>query len=55
MIHNSASKIVLLLLTGALIALTAMRIVEAKDFIVLISMAYTYYFTRKRDEPNNTA
>ncbi len=30
----------------ALISLTATGIVEAKDFIVLASMCFTYYFSR---------
>ncbi len=45
-ILNSASKIVFILLTVALIGLTAMKIVDAKDFVVLASMGYAFYFSK---------
>lgn len=50
-IFKSASKLVFLLLAFALVVLTFMGIVEAKDFIVLVSMAFTYYFTKRSDMP----
>jgi len=49
-ITQSASKLVFMLMTLALIVLTFRHIVEAKDFIVLASMSFTYYFT-KPSEP----
>ncbi len=45
-ILSSASKIVFILITLALIGLTAFRIVDAKDFIVLASMAFAFYFSK---------
>lgn len=42
----SASKIVFISMALAVIALTAFQIVDAKDFIGLAGMAFTYYFTR---------
>ena len=47
-ILNSASKIVFILMTIALIALTMMKIVDAKDFIMMCAMAFTYYFSKPR-------
>ena len=45
-IYTSASKIVFIIMTIALVALTFKGVVEAKDFIVLASMVFTYYFSR---------
>ena len=45
-IFKSASKIVFLLMASALVGLTIVGIVEAKDFIVLTAMAFTYYFQK---------
>ena len=47
---TSASKIVFILLAFALVGLTAFGIVEAKDFIMLTSMAFTFYFANKGTE-----
>ncbi len=44
---KSASKIVFILVAIALIILTFLGIVEAKDFVMLTAMAFTYYFTKK--------
>lgn len=49
-LFKSASKIVFILMTIALIVLTFMKIVEAKDFIIACLMAFTYYFTKKTSE-----
>lgn len=49
---KSASKIVFISLSFALIGLTAFGIVEAKDFITLTSMAFTFYFANKGSEEN---
>lgn len=38
-------------MTVALVGLTATGIVDPKDFIVLASMTFSYYFTRKQDIP----
>ena len=50
---KSASKIVFIALAFALIVLTFLKIVEAKDFIGLVGMAFVYYFTKK-SENNQT-
>ena len=49
-IYQSASKLVFIIMAIALVGLTAVRIVDAKDFIVLCSMAFTYYFTRDKGQ-----
>lgn len=51
-ITGSASKIVFILITLAVIGLTFARIVDAKDFVVLASMTFSYYFTRKENVDN---
>ena len=43
---KSASKIVFILIAVALTVLTFIKVVDAKDFVVLASMCFTYYFTR---------
>ena len=48
-ILTSASKLVFVLMTIAVIVLTFVRIVEAKDFMVLASMAFAFYFANKGD------
>jgi hypothetical protein len=45
-IFSSASKIVFVLMALAVIGLSIVKIVEAKDFIMLASMAFTFYFTK---------
>ena len=45
-IMSSASKIVFILMALAVIILTYVKIIEPKDFIVLASMAFTFYFTK---------
>jgi len=45
-ILKSASKIVFVLMTLALVGLTAFGKVEAKDFVMLTAMAFTYYFSK---------
>lgn len=47
-ILSSASKIVFILMAVALIAAMFLKIVDAKDFVMLASMAFTYYFTRDK-------
>ncbi len=43
---QSASRIVFVLMAIALVGLTAWGKVDAKDFVTLCSMAFTYYFTK---------
>ena len=45
-ILKSASKIVFLLMALALIGLTAWGKIDAKDFVILAAMAFTYYFQK---------
>lgn len=45
-ILQSASKIVFILMAVALVAGLFTKIVDAKDFIVIASMVFTYYFTK---------
>lgn len=51
-ILKSASKLVFLLMTMAVIIFTGMRIIEPKDFITLATMAFTFYFANKGSEQN---
>ncbi|MCK4265413.1 hypothetical protein KAW80_03585 [Candidatus Babeliales bacterium] len=48
-ILKSASKIVFILMAVAVIALTFLRVVDSKDFMVLASMAFAFYFANKGD------
>lgn len=48
-ILKSASKTVFLLMTLATIAGMFMGKIDAKDFMVLVSMAFTFYFANKGD------
>lgn len=48
-IFSSASKIVFILLAIALIVLTFIGKVDPKDFIVLTTGVFSYYFGRKND------
>ena len=45
----SASKIVFILMALAVVAGFFLKILEAKDFMVLASMAFTFYFANKGD------
>lgn len=51
-IFNSASKIVFVLTAIAVISLTFLKIIDAKDFMILASMVFSYYFTRDKGETN---
>lgn len=53
-IPNSASKIVFILMAMALIALSALGIVEPKDFIMLCAMAFTFYFSKPPTTASDT-
>jgi hypothetical protein len=51
-IFQSASKTVFVLMATAIVALTATGIVDAKDFVVLASMAFSYYFGSRTKQAN---
>lgn len=57
-IYSSASKLVFLILTTTVSlaflweVATGRVTLDAKDFMVLVLMAATYYFTHKGDNPN---
>lgn len=46
-ILSSASKIVFILMAVAVVALTALDKVDAKDFMMLSAMAFSFYFANK--------
>jgi hypothetical protein len=46
-IFSSASKLVFVLMAVATIAGMFMGRIDAKDFLVLVSMAFTFYFANK--------
>ena len=52
-IYKSASKIVFILMAISVVTLTFMKIVEAKDFITLATMAFTFYFANKGNSDND--
>lgn len=52
-IYQSASKIVFILMALAVVILTFIGVVEAKDFITLATMAFTFYFANKGNQDNN--
>lgn len=45
----SASKIVFILMAAAVVVLTFLKIIDPKDFMVLASMAFAFYFSSKGD------
>jgi hypothetical protein len=48
-ILSSASKIVFILMCGATITGLFLNKIDPKDFMVLASMAFTFYFSNKGD------
>ena len=52
-IIKSASKLVFLIMTIATVVLTFMKIVEPKDFMILASMAFSFYFANKGSSEGN--
>ena len=46
-IFESATRLVLLLLSAALVTLTFMGIVDAKDFMSIVTMVFAFYFGQK--------
>lgn len=53
-ILKSASKIVFILLTLTACAGFIMERLTEANFFVLVSMAFTFYFTHKGDKPDDT-
>lgn len=47
-IYTSASRTVFVLMTLAVIGLTFTGIVDPKDFLILASMAFSYYFAKSK-------
>lgn len=52
-ILESASKIVFVLMALAVIVGLFVGRIDPKDFMILASMAFTFYFTNKGDTANN--
>jgi len=50
---SSASKLVFLLMTAALIVLTFIGKIDPKDFVAIAMMVFTYYFSNKGSQDNN--
>ena len=48
-ILKSASKLVFLLMALAVTVLTFIKIIDPKDFMILASMAFSFYFSSKGD------
>lgn len=46
-ILSSASKIVFIIMALGVVFMTLNRILDAKDFMILASMVFSYYFTTK--------
>ena len=46
-IYSSASKIVFILMSGATIAGLFTNRIDPKDFMILASMAFSFYFANK--------
>lgn len=54
-ILESASKIVFIIMALAVVGLTSFQVVDAKDFMMLAAMAFTFYFSSKGDESKKYA
>lgn len=52
-VFGSATKIVFILVALALIFLTIMGKIEAKDFMVLATMVFSAYYSNNRTSANN--
>lgn len=53
-ILKSASKIVFLMIALTTCITFGLGMLDSKDFMVLASMAFTFYFSFKGDKPVNT-
>lgn len=51
-ILNSASKIAFLALVLTSCGAFLLKLLEAKDFMVIVMAAASYYFARKTDDPS---
>jgi hypothetical protein len=45
-IFNSASKLVFVLMAIGALILTTIKVMDVKDFVVLTSMAFSFYFSK---------
>ena len=54
-ILSSASKIVFILMAVAAVGLTVMGKLDPKDFMLLASMAFSFYFANKPTDPTTGA
>lgn len=52
-ILNSAAKIVFIIMALAVCAFTAAGVITGEQFMVLASMAFTFYFSNKGDKDSN--
>ena len=52
-ILESASKLVFIIMTVAVVAGFFLKILDPKDFMVLVSMAFTFYFANKGSEKDD--
>lgn len=50
-IFKSATKLVFVLMAIATVALTFIGIVDAKDFTMLVSSVFAFYFTKRNPAP----
>jgi len=53
-IFNSASKIVFVLMALASVALASLKIMDVKDFVILATMSFSFYFTKSTPTPSST-
>ena len=49
-VMGSATKIVFIMIAGALVAFTAMGKIESKDFMVLAMMVFTAYYRANKTD-----
>ncbi len=52
-IFKSASKIVFILMAVAVVILAFLKVIEAKDFIMLATMAFSAYYGSKMPKAEN--
>lgn len=51
-IFSSASKIVFIIVALAVVGAMFMKIIDPKDFMILASMVFSYYFTKDKGDTN---
>lgn len=54
-ILNSASRIVLIIMSISVSALTFVGMIDPKDFMLLATMTFTYYYTRNGGNSQDTS